>query len=66
MAYGITSGADGNLWFTEPGVARIATISPAGAISEWPPLVNLPAHQAVLATDGNVWRTGKVRSTHSA
>ena len=34
---GITSGPDGNLWFTESDASRIGRITPAGVASEFPP-----------------------------
>jgi virginiamycin B lyase len=32
---GIASGPDGNLWVTEPGIDRIARITPAGTVTEF-------------------------------
>src|SRR5512135_2025924 len=33
--YGITTGPDGNLWFTEFGSDKIGRITPSGAVSEF-------------------------------
>lgn len=54
----ITTGPDGNLWFTEPGVGKIGKTTPGGAVTEY----QLPAgHQAnegiTAGPDGNVWFT---------
>jgi streptogramin lyase len=57
--YGITSGPDGNLWFTELNDNQIAKISPAsGSITEY----NLPGdfvgpYELATGPDGNVWFT---------
>jgi sugar lactone lactonase YvrE len=61
---GITTGPDGNLWFTESeGNGKIGRITPAGRITEYP----LPTHPSypeggspssiVAGPDGNVWFT---------
>jgi streptogramin lyase len=63
----ITSGPDGNLWFTEPYGNRIGKITPAGALSEYslPCTRVIPAFPENLITsrptgitagpDGNLW-----------
>ena len=33
---GITTGPDGNLWFTEFGAGKIGRITPSGSITEFP------------------------------
>src|SRR5438132_13026683 len=38
--FAITAGRDGNLWFTEFFGNRIAQITPAGVVTEFPPLPN--------------------------
>ncbi len=55
---GIAAGADGNLWFTEPGTDRIGRITPNGQITEFPlpPLAAEPTGIAAGA-DGNLWYT---------
>ncbi|MEA2428834.1 MAG: virginiamycin lyase [Thermoleophilaceae bacterium] len=53
---GITTGPDGNLWFTD-GSAAIGRITPAGAISEFGTGLN-PGSQPLRITagpDGNLW-----------
>src|SRR2546428_673762 len=51
----ITVGPDGNLWFSEPRGNKIARITPAGAITEFPiPSGAIP--QGITAgPDGNLW-----------
>jgi hypothetical protein len=53
---GITSGADGNLWFSETQADQIASITPAGVVSE----IRIPTAASApvgIATgpDGNIW-----------
>lgn len=53
---GIAAGIDGNLWFTESGVAKIGRITTSGTITEFP----LPSSTSSPATitagpDGNLW-----------
>ena len=55
---GITAGADGNLWFTEPGTDRIGRITPNGQVIEFP----LPSSAAEptgisAGEDGDLWFT---------
>jgi virginiamycin B lyase len=54
---GITSGSDGNLWFTQSTSSEIGRITPSGAISEFA----LPADSVptgiTAGPDGNVWFT---------
>jgi streptogramin lyase len=52
----ITSGPDGNLWFTEAGVGKVGRITPGGTIAEF----TAPAGPALLqgitsGPDGNLW-----------
>ena len=54
----ITKGADGNLWFLEPGVGKIAKMTTSGAVTEY----QVPTSNATLSAiaggaDGNVWFT---------
>jgi len=54
----ITTGPDGNLWFTEAFSNRIGRMTPAGALSEFP----IPGPQSnpraiVAGPDGNLWFT---------
>ena len=61
----IVAGPDGNLWFTEYVFNRIGRITPNGAITEFPLLLNEndsyeAAHQPygiVAGPDGNIWFT---------
>jgi streptogramin lyase len=55
---GITSGPDGNLWFTERGGNRIGKITPAGVITEFPlPNAGSGPDGIVTGPDGNLWFT---------
>ncbi len=56
MPTGITAGPDGNMWFTENAVGKIARITLRGAITEFP----IPAPSAspvgiVTGPDGKLW-----------
>jgi streptogramin lyase/putative cell wall-binding protein len=55
--YAITSGADGNLWFTEQG-PNIGRITPAGVVTEFPAPLASGALGIVTGPDGNVWYGG--------
>ena len=56
--YTITAGPDGNLWFTEHNTARIGRITPAGTITEFPPLNPGSQPNGITAgPDGNLWFT---------
>jgi streptogramin lyase len=56
-ALGITTGPDGNVWFTEPITGVVGRITPAGQVTEFPTHVNDPV--AITAgPDGNLWFTG--------
>jgi streptogramin lyase len=54
----ITTGPDGNLWFTEFPGNRIGRITPEGSISEFP-LPNESSYPTTIVTgpDGNLWFT---------
>jgi YD repeat-containing protein len=55
--FGITTGSDGNLWFTNFGTNKIGKITPSGATTEYMlPRGSLPMGIA-LGPDGNVWFT---------
>ncbi len=58
--YAITSGADGNLWFTESGSPSgyIGRITPAGVVTEFPAPLAAGALGIVAGPDGNVWYLG--------
>src|SRR5262249_40227424 len=52
----ITTGPDGNLWFTEPGSSRIGRITPSGAFTELLlPIANGVPYGITAGPDGNVW-----------
>jgi len=54
----ITTGPDGNLWFTETNANQIGRITPSGTITEFPipaPFTNLAA--ITSGPDGNLWFT---------
>ncbi len=57
--FSITSGPDGNLWFTEAGSNKIAKITTAGAITEYavPTVNSSPEGGITTGPDGNVWFT---------
>jgi virginiamycin B lyase len=60
MPTSITQGPDGNLWFTEPGANKVADITPAGSITEFPLPSPSPAtyyvHGGIAAgADGKLW-----------
>jgi streptogramin lyase len=53
-ATSITSGSDGNLWFTDPVAGSVGRITPSGAVTEFVS----PLHSAGAITagpDGNLW-----------
>jgi streptogramin lyase len=53
--YGIAAGPDGNVWFTELTPSKVARVTPAGLVTEFP----LPADRGpkgiVAGPDGNLW-----------
>ena len=58
--YGIASGPDGNLWFTENGlIGRIARLSPAGTVSEFSGGLTLFGGPLGITAgpDGRMWFT---------
>ncbi|MGH7485123.1 MAG: virginiamycin B lyase family protein, partial [bacterium] len=60
-SYGITTGPDGNLWFTESKPYKIARITPSGTLTEYsiptPPHTNPFVTDIVTGADGNLWFT---------
>jgi streptogramin lyase len=54
---GISSGPDGNLWFTECVAGKIGKISPAGAITEYPVSFGASPTGIIAGPDGNLWFT---------
>jgi virginiamycin B lyase len=58
--YFITTGPDGNLWFTEHSANKIGQITPTGSISEFPllPVTSNPSPTGITTgADGNLWFT---------
>ncbi|HTQ68510.1 MAG TPA: kelch repeat-containing protein [Solirubrobacteraceae bacterium] len=55
----ITSGSDGNLWFTEYGAGKIGRITPAGVVTEFSNGITggsaSKPRELVGGPDGNVW-----------
>jgi len=55
---GITSGPEGNLWFTEGGLNAIGRITPNGQITEFQlPRAHCWPRRITLGPDGNIWFT---------
>jgi streptogramin lyase len=55
---GITTGPDGNLWFTETGDQQIARITPGGMITKFPlPAPKGEPWEITTGPDGNLWFT---------
>jgi streptogramin lyase len=56
--YGITTGPDGNLWFTEQNSNQIGKITPNGNITEYPiPTTGSQPDGITTGPDGNLWFT---------
>ncbi|OLC25897.1 MAG: hypothetical protein AUJ02_09970 [Chloroflexi bacterium 13_1_40CM_3_65_12] len=54
----ITTGPDGNLWFTEAFSNRIGRMTPAGTLTEFPlPMARSNPRAIVAGPDGNLWFT---------
>ncbi len=55
----ITTGPDGNLWFTESGASQIGRITPTGVITEFATGISPGAGPSGIVTgpDGNLWFT---------
>jgi virginiamycin B lyase len=54
---GITTGPDGNLWYTTGFAGTIGRITPSGVATEFP-LVTFGGTFIVTGPDGNLWITG--------
>ena len=52
---GLAVGSDGNLWFTEPNVAKIGRITPKGTITEFTLPTDSKANSITAGPDGNLW-----------
>src|SRR5262249_55229529 len=55
--HGITTGPDGNLWFTEPSANKIGTITPSGTIHEYAAGAGSGPLAIVSGPDGALWFT---------
>jgi virginiamycin B lyase len=56
--YGITSGPDGNLWFTEANGNKIGRLTSQGIITEFAiPTQNSEPYGITSGPDGNLWFT---------
>src|SRR4029079_10286215 len=53
--FDITTGPDGNLWFTEFSADKIARITPAGEIKEFPLGHDGGPYGIKTGPDGNLW-----------
>ena len=75
--FGITTGSDGNLWFTEEGCCRVGRITPAGAITTFFEGTNnlgpgsgydnvVPTEPVLIVAgrDGNLWFSDPANSGH--
>ena len=55
---GITSGPDGNLWFTEAQGNNVGRLTPAGVINEYAvPSANASPEEILAGPDGDLWFT---------
>ncbi len=55
---GIGAGPDGNVWFIEYRSNRVARITPAGMVTEFPVFAGTPGLSGIVAgADGNLWAT---------
>jgi streptogramin lyase len=52
---GVTLGPDGNIWFVEQGVFKVAKITPSGAITEFPVPGAGGLTDIATGPDGNLW-----------
>jgi virginiamycin B lyase len=58
--WGITTGPDGNVWFTEESGNRIGRVTPSGEVTEFPfqtPDSASAGAFAIMARDGFLWFT---------
>jgi streptogramin lyase len=57
--YGITVGADGNIWFTESAADKIGTVNLEGTFREWPLdfFEGSGARDITLGSNGHLWFT---------
>src|SRR5438067_7102218 len=57
LPLGITTGPDGNLWFTNEGGRTIARITTDGTITKFPIPNGIAPERIVAGPDGNLWFT---------
>lgn len=57
--YGITVGADGNIWFAESNADKIGTVTLSGEFREWPLdfFENSGVRDLTLGSSGHIWFT---------
>jgi streptogramin lyase len=61
----VAAGADGNIWFADPGLGSVGRITPSGAVTE----LALPAgvgdpYAIAVGPDGNIWVTTSAGGGH--
>src|SRR5438309_313530 len=55
---GIAAGPDGNLWFTEENLNKVASVTTSGVFTEYPiPTANSGPYDIAAGPDGNLWFT---------
>jgi len=60
LAGSIALGADGNMWFAEDEIGKVAKITPAGVVTEYKPLDDgIVPGKLVSGRDGNIWTIDK-------
>ncbi len=59
----IVSGADGNLWFTNPGFNEIGMINPTTKAFQFFPTPGVTPHTITSGPDGSLWFTAQVSSS---
>ena len=59
IPFGVVSGSDGNLWFTDEGTSAIGRITPSGQITEYSNGLSAASRPSSIAAapDGNLWFT---------
>jgi streptogramin lyase len=55
--FGIATGSDGNLWFTEPGSGRVARVTPSGQVTQFAFPDDAAPWGIAAGPDGNLWVT---------
>src|SRR5207253_1157553 len=52
---GIATGADGNLWFTDPSNSSVDRFRPDGTVTAYPVGMNVNPGEITSGSDGNIW-----------